>query len=624
MELDIKQRGMDILADRIVGIIDLFSKKAPSLLVEAVKNGEMVLNKGMPEYLKANYDKCETIRTLLKRDSPTLLEKVYQPHRFESNGKELTEAELHRSIGVDLKRTIVSGRAGNGKSVFLKKLFRESIESGATHYPIFFEFRNLASSEEKGLLNAIFKSISAYAEGFTQKQFEFGLRRGLFYLIIDALDEVPSHLRDSVTQEIAEISIKYPDCPLVITSRPSDEFIGWEGFHTAHLLPFNKKQCLSFIEKIDYHAEKKIEFLNFIRGDEYAKHQEFLSNPLLASMMLLTFDEYGDIPERKHVFYEKCFQVLLREHDSSKGKYRREFSSSLGYESLEEVFTYFCVFSYLDNLFTFNEAQVHAYISDALKAAGLEGDPAKICSDFVNSVTILQKDSGHFEFTHRSFQEFFFAKFAVKDRDLSLIEKVKEVRELSHTDGAVKMIADMDKTYFEREFILPAASSILKELKNIDIKACPDRIIGKFFARVGVKSDDSKTKNATSNRKQSDKLVVFYSVTHDDIEYPPRHVNLILLNIIAEYKLDIKQDAKPANLDNDEILKIFKASQIPTNKGELHFAINHQNRAKMVALNSGSYASILQQTLEAICCRIEKDLVFRRSKLSEKILSKSK
>lgn len=622
VEDSLKEKGIDLLAERIVELIDLISKKAPGFLIDQYKNGKLALSTGLPEYLSANYTKCETVRTLLKRDSPTLLEKVYEPHRFHINRNVIPESELHRDIGMNLQRTIVSGSAGSGKSVFLKRLFRKSIEDGITYYPVFFELRSMPPDGKTGLLESVYSSIVRYSENFTKKQFNFALKKGLFYLMIDALDEAPSAMRDLIDEEIMEIARKYPYCPIVLTSRPDDSFTSWEGFHIAHLLPFSQAQCESFIAKVDYPHEKKTEFLEFIKAGAYQKHQEFLSNPLLASMMLLTFDEYGDIPARKHVFYEKCFQVLLREHDSSKGKYRREFKSALNYENLEEVFTYFCVLSYLDRKFVLTKEEVKTYISDALQAIGVEGSPEAVCTDFVEAVTVLQRDGRYYEFTHRSFQEFFYAKFSVKDRDIPLVDKISEIREFGDSDGSVRMIADMDRTYFERDFLLPVALTICKDITNVDLSQSPDKLIGKFFARVGAKIPDNDIAADGHDSNNNEKLTIYFSVTHDESEYLARRLNLILLNFISEYNLEVEEDRLSDELPNERVLEIFKIKEIPKRRGDMEFNINHHNRKKMVSLGCSRYALTVQRELEALTLRLRQSALTRKSKLSDRIISK--
>lgn len=619
----VHQKGLDLIATRVVELGDFILRSAPEFLVEKARNGKLILNKGLPEYIEANYSKCETIRTLLKRDSPTLLEKVYQEHTFRSDRRTRSENELRNSIGIRLERTIVSGGAGNGKSVFLKRLFRKSIEEGYTYYPIFFEFRSILPGSQMRLLDHIFESVSQYSPSFTKKQFEFGLRTGLFYLMLDALDEAPMDARDALIEEIDSISKKFSKCPLVITSRPSESFQSWEGFHIAHMLPFTLDQCRSFISKVDYPSEKKEEFLEFVSEEKFKKHSAFLSNPLLASMMLLTFDEYGDIPERKHVFYDKCFQVLLREHDASKGRFRRRYSSGLNHEQLESVFTFFCVFSYLEGKYNFQREDVEQFVSHAIDACGVSTDIPMVIEDFVDAISILQRDGSHYEFTHRSFQEYFYARFVVKDRDLPLIDKIDEIREFYISDGVVRMIADMDKTYFERNFLLPVAKKLLKEVRDVDHERAPDRLIAKFWTRIGIRRKDESRDQPESPEEE---ISVYYATSHDEEAFPNRKINLLFLEFLYESKIEVDPiDPRKVLLD-DEKLRIFGFSKpppvAPRSPIIAEFKINHQNRHKLVALQSGQYALLLNARICALVARLERDISAKTSKITSLIKNK--
>jgi len=189
-------------------------------------------------------------------------------------------------------------------------------------------------------------------------------------------------------------------------------------------------------------------------------------------MMLLTFDEYGDIPAKRHIFYEKCFQVLIKEHDASKGRFHRPLKSKLSHEELEKIFMYFCALSYQDQKYRFSLQQVDEYID--LASQTLISD--KICKDndirydFVHSVSLLLQDGNFFEFIHRSFQEYFFAKFIVNDRELELEKKLDNIDGLftRKKSSFIAMIQDMDRNYFEKEYVLKKLKVLNKYLINID------------------------------------------------------------------------------------------------------------------------------------------------------------
>jgi hypothetical protein len=615
MEGVIESKAIDAVAVQISNVIDLVGKKAPGFLFDAYKNGEMVLNKGLPEYLAANFSKCETVRTLLKRDAPTLLADIYESPNFSSDGKTVPEEELIRRIGRELNKTIVSGIAGSGKSIFLKHLFRASIEKGMTFYPVFFELRNFPNDESANLIDTLFQSIGDFAESFTKKQFLFGLKRGLFFLMLDALDEAPPEQRDRIEHQIIEAARKYPHCPLVLTSRPSDSFSSWEGFHTAHLLPFTKQQCISFIGKIDFAADRKAEFLDALNGDLFEDHSDFLSNPLLASMMLLTFDEFGEIPQRRHVFYEKCFRVLLKEHDSSKGRYRRKFCSALEPEDVEHVFMMFCVFSYLADKFVFEEEEVVQFIEDACIASNVNAKSREILTDLVDAASVLQRDGVHFEFVHRSFQEYFYAKFVVVDRDHPLVEKILEIASRSASDDTIAMIADMNRSYFEKDFILPVCRDLLKKFRGQNPLEKPDVFLAPFFSMVRAR----EKRGSELKEGEEERIAIHYAVTHNEEEYPKRAVNLVLFDAFLHYGvLDIPDDDRKGLSDSD-ILKAFDVTELSMKRRGPSFPINYHSRRKMLYLGLTNYAVGIERAVRRLVEKIENSHETRRSKLAEKL-----
>ena len=591
MDKDLFTQEMD---SNITKFLIAMSKKATKYCVAKYKNLEMKLNKGLPEYIKANYQRCAYVRTLLKRDRPTELDKIYEPLQFKIDDDILKEDEIKSSISTDLHRTIISGYAGNGKTIFLKKIYKELIDNQVNFYPIFVELRNISSGDQT-LLDYIYQSIVTYSDSFTQEQFTYGLKKGLFYFLIDGLDEVSDSQQSNIQEEIIKLTLKYPDCPFVVTSRPN-EFTTWENFHVAHLLPFDYRQCQSFIKKIDYVEERKTDFLEFLTEDKFEEHEEFLSNPLLASMMLLTFDEYGDIPAKRHIFYEKCFQVLIKEHDASKGRFHRPLKSKLSHENLEKVFMYFCAITYQQKKYRFSLQEIDKFIDLASKT--LSSD--KICKgndiryDFVYSVSLLLQDGNFFEFIHRSFQEYFFAKFIVNDRKFELENKLDNIDNLFSFEKAnlIAMIDDMDHDYFETDYVLKKLTILNEYFESIDAENKPEKIFGQFNDSLSIYS---KNDNFYLSIFPDSLLLI------SDIDDKERKLNYFILsnvdikyrNLMFNYSL---------NLSSDDILKVISNNnscikKITNRNNTDQVIIIRLDRKTLIELNCTKYAQLIKKGL---------------------------
>lgn len=586
---------------------DILIDQAPKVANGAWKNIEFIVSKGLPQYIEANNARCEFIRTLLNRDKPVPIDAAFVEPNFRIDEEVLSAGKLLERIYQGPQRTIVTGPAGGGKSVFLKHSFRRVIEHGYTYYPIFFELRelNFDKVEEFDLEKSLFDSIEVVCEGFLHSQFVFGLKRGAFYLLLDGFDEVSQNLRDSLQEQLCRMSRKYPLVPIIMTSRPGDGFVSWEGFTEAHLEPFSKEQASEFIAKIDFGKARKVEFLEALNSTLYERHQSFLSNPLLASMMLLTYDEYGDIPAKRHVFFEKCFQVLLREHDVSKGRYRRKFYTGLDYQEMEELFKFFCTYSYLERQFSFNNSTMKSYIGDAIEAVEVKVDVSDVVRDFCESISIMQRDGSHFEFAHRSFQEYFFARFVVEDREHSLAEKIGELPSVWLFDDTVDMISDMNMGYFCRGFLLPEAKRLLSELSDVDVLKRPSSVLIKFFNKV---ADGSKTGQAH-----------YYIELNGERKTPQIRNHFILRHLLK----------RAERLDDDFVDFDFpKLSDSQKNmlaeRGNYGFRVHHTNDKYLLELGCHEYAQWLRENIASFVVDLERSSVAKKSKLANRMRARAK
>ena len=265
---------------------------------------KFVLQKGLPNYLAANYAKCETLKTLLNRNDPVALEDCFVAPDFNLKEEIISSRDFLNRVNQSGGKVVVTGLAGSGKSVFLKYSFRRVIEEGHSYYPIFFELRVLNRLPAKNgiLFSEIFQSIKSCCESLTRAQFNHGLKRGAFYFLLDGFDELKQEIREQVSSEIKELARNHHRCAIIVTSRPSDEFVSWEGFSEAKLLPFDLEKAVEYISRLRFDEEKKREFLEDIQGGLFEKNSDFLSNPLLSAMMLLTYDSFGEIPEKRHIF----------------------------------------------------------------------------------------------------------------------------------------------------------------------------------------------------------------------------------------------------------------------------------------------------------------------------------
>ena len=561
----------------------------------------MLLDKGLPSYLEANYAKCETLKTLLNRNDPVALADCFVAPDFSSRDKKVTSEEFLEQVNRSDGKYIITGLAGSGKSVFLKYSFRNIIEKGHSYYPIFFELRSLNRADiRKGLLLAeIFSSIQQSCESFTRAHFDFGLRSGAFYFLLDGFDELNQNIRDQISEEIMILATTHSKCALLVTSRPSDEFVSWEGFTQANLLPFDLEKALTYISKLNFDEEKKSDFLADLKGGLFEKNQDFLSNPLLCAMMLLTYDSFGEIPEKRHIFYAKCFDVLAREHDASKGRYKRELFSGLAMDQIEKTFMFFCAFSYVERNFSFSDDQMEQYVKEAVEACALEANTADVIKDFRESISIMERVGLLYEFAHRSFQEYFYARFVIADRKLTLEQKIGWLTSGFRSDDTLEMIADMDRSYFEDEFLLPNLIRLDKKLNAIDPMTNPAGVLSKFYSVV-------HTAQRSNAKGESGEPNIYYTLSDQRAHF---FVRQALWKYDDEYSDGDRSMPYEYILDQSEIFGILDKNF----GGEIK--IHHTNNKKLILVESTVFACRIKFSISRLRRHLESKQVKRKKGL---------
>ena len=141
----------------------------------------------------------------------------------------------------------------------------------------------------------------------------------------------------------------------------------------------------------------------------YEKYETFASNPLLLTIMLLTFESRVSIPDKLNDFFEQAFTTLFHTHDATKGGYKRDIRSKLGYEDFKAVFSYFCFKSFFNSDYKFSENKALEYIGAAKQKRIIDTyfNSMDYLKDLTNSVCMLIHEGLEFRFSHRSFQDFF-------------------------------------------------------------------------------------------------------------------------------------------------------------------------------------------------------------------------
>lgn len=416
-------------------------------------------------YLEKTHNRCANIRILTNRDVIYELEKVYVGGRYRQNGNLLEENYICQKAR-DSGRIVVQGFGGIGKTVLLKHLWLSVFKEPQGKIPVFLELRRVNDLSTINLLSYIKHSLSGPQGDFSDDAFHELLIAGRFIFLMDGFDELYDHIREAVQAEINQISHNYPKVGIVVSSRKDDRFYSWERFEIFEAAPFEQKQTLALMRKIDFDSVIKKKFVSEIIEKQFSKYESFLSTPLLALIMLLTFRQFAEVTPKLHIFYRHAYQTLYSLHDASKEAFSRERKSGLDEDQFEKIFSLFCLASYMELDFSFNDEKMKAYLERAKRRADIAVSSKKFIEEVVESVNLMHRDGDTTIFTHRSFQEYFAAKAAVS----YFPGRVGDIfRKLPNRpgDSVLNLAYDINPDVVEEEYVLQEYSNILSDLTFI-------------------------------------------------------------------------------------------------------------------------------------------------------------
>lgn len=266
----------------------------------------------------------------------------------------------------------------------------------------------------------------------------------------------------------------FPQTSVIVSSRPDHRFGSWQNFHVFKVDELTEAQSIKLIESLEYDSSVKRRFLKEVKSRLYKSHKSFLSYPLLASIMLLTFEEFAEIPQKMHAFYGQAFDTLFQKHDAQKDQYQRQIKTGLSRDDFKACFAAFCALSYLDEKYSFSRDQL---ISASEKAVSYTKQTRKdmpstltasnLVDDLFEAVCMLQPDGIESAFVHRSFQEYFAAVFASNLHGNS-IKRFMDKCCVRFGDSVVAMSMDMSRESIEKEWIIPTIVEVERTFWGID------------------------------------------------------------------------------------------------------------------------------------------------------------
>ena len=437
------------------------------------------------EYLGNVREKYDQMKTLLYNDAPrkfydfyvcnNIAQKVYiKKYTYRTKIISGATADTLKECSNFI---LISGTGGLGKSMMMRHLLLDSVDKyeDGGQIPVFIPLKDYSDSYEE-LTDYVYEKFECLCSDDNADNFESYLEDGRFLLLLDGLDEIKSDYRKKFEHDLEIFADKYTDNMFVISSRPTGSFISLHRFTVLDLCPFTKAQALELMDKLDFRPDEpaiKRQFMEELEHKLFITHREFTENPLLLTIMLMTYEQFADIPSKMHVFYREAYVAMSQKHDASKGAFKRALKTGLTADQFADYMAEFCARTYRDEKYEFTDILFDKYFN--LMHEKAKGPATVTASDFredlVENMCLMYYESGKYHFTHRSFQEYFCALYfsKQKDKNLSAIGKVFEhKRSRFSTDKAFNMLYDMIPDKMDEYVFEPFLEELFKECDEKD------------------------------------------------------------------------------------------------------------------------------------------------------------
>lgn len=458
----------------------------------AVKDGVLYLE-GLPQdtddaphpfqtYLNTASSYYSTKKTLLYAEKPYPFYDLYicnniKYKKFKASGirdfksEKIIEDATIEKLAKESNYIIIEGIGGIGKSMMLTHLFLSSSQSidVTRHVPLFLSLKDYRD-DTNGIVDFIWQSVKDFDPNISHTDVISSLQNKELVLLMDGLDEIQSLVRESFDTDLEAFIKSYPGNMIVITSRPVYSFIAYSKFSVFDIEPLTKAQALALIDKLDFwDTEAKNNFMEALEKKLYNSHYQFASNPLLLTIMLMTYSSFGEVPAKMHVFYSKAYETMARLHDATKGSFKRPLHTKLTPEEFAKYFAEFCARTYKDEELEFTDISFTSHMQKVLKDTYAEKcgtSPYDFLRDLTDNLCIMYREGEKYYFIHRSFQEYFAAVYFASGYDSKLMRVgnfFEKMQHRSYSDRTFDMLCDMIPEKVERYIFLPHLRTLLEK-----------------------------------------------------------------------------------------------------------------------------------------------------------------
>ena len=259
--------------------------------------------------------------------------------------------------------------------------------------------------------------------------------------------------------------------------------LSWADVDVFPIAPLTIAAAEDLITRLEFNEKVKGNFTKLLRKDLFRTHYEFVSVPLLCTIMLLTYSDSGYISKNRHEFFEDAFTALWSKHDGRKDDFERHRYTGLQKNEFSKILTAFAMSSYSSADYNMRESHFHRHFEAAIRLSGVSCKEEDFLQDLTISTSLAVQDGPYIRFCHRAFQEYFSALFICEVNDAIVGRLTEEILDRLETDNVLSFVLSINDEKIEKNWILPSVSMIS------DFVEASDRDLD-GYARVIIEGDD--------------------------------------------------------------------------------------------------------------------------------------
>ena len=255
------------------------------------------------EYLEIKYRLYSVINIIAFRNQQRKLIDIYEPLKLRKSGEKKDYILINNYVDELLPKfqyVLITDTAGMGKSTIAKFLFIKVIEENKG-IPLFIDLRRL--NNDYKIQDLIFDELKMIYEEVDKNFILDLLNRGDFIVFLDGYDEISFSAKNRVTTDIQRFIEKAAKNKFLLTSRPEPSLSAFGSFKEFNILPLAEEEAFSLLTKYDNDGDLSKKLISKLNEPNIKRNvSEFLTNPLLVSLLYTAFEYKHKIPLKKTHF----------------------------------------------------------------------------------------------------------------------------------------------------------------------------------------------------------------------------------------------------------------------------------------------------------------------------------